>query len=32
VLVDYVPGGVEQVHELEREQIARRRSWSVHFG
>jgi len=32
VLVDYVPGGVEQVHYLGREQIARRRSLSVHLG
>jgi hypothetical protein len=32
VLVDHVPGGVEQVYQLKREQIARRRGWSVHFG
>jgi len=32
VLVDDVPGGVEQVYELEREQIARGLGWGVHLG
>jgi hypothetical protein len=32
VLVDHVAGGFEQVHELERELIARLRCWSVHLG